>query len=105
VPVALDDVVAGTKNNAARFEAGGVGAVGGVRSEGRIEQVRAGVGVQEVVAVEVLLEALDLIAVAGLEEVQDVMDEVVDLHDRIVAESGHRDGSGDEVIGGEPLGL
>jgi len=103
--VALGDGVAGAKNNAARFEAGGVGAVGGVRSEGRIEQVRAGVGLEQVVTVELLVEAVDLIAVAGLEEVQDVMDEVVDLHDRIVAESGHWDGPGDEVVGDGSLGL
>ena len=84
------------KNNAARVEAGGVGGLwAALESEGRwrTEEVEVGVGVEEVVvaAVQVLVEAMDLIAVASLEEVEHVMDEVVDLHDGIVAETGQRE--------------
>jgi hypothetical protein len=46
---------------------------------------------------------VDLIAVAGLKDVEYVIDEVVDLYDRIVAEPGQGDGCGVEVIGGKPL--
>jgi hypothetical protein len=50
---------------------------------------------------QIPIEAMELIAVAGLEEVQDMMDEVVDLHDYIIAEPGHRDRPKGEAVGGD----
>ena len=49
----------------------------------------------------IVVVAMDLIAVAGLEQIEEVMDEVVDLDDGIVAELRQRDvGSGVIVIVG-----
>ena len=46
----------------------------------------------QMVCREVLVVAMDLIAVAGLEQVEEVVDEVVDLDDCVVGELGHGDG-------------
>jgi hypothetical protein len=56
-----------------------------VVSERRFVQGQVAGRLDAAVAAQILVEAMDLIAVAGLEEVQDVMDEVVDLDDGIVA--------------------
>ena len=65
----------GAKNNAARDEAGGVGGMecSEFRTVGRPGPSCAG---EDVVRAEVGVEASDLIAVASLEEIQDLMDEV-----------------------------
>jgi len=52
---------------------------------------------------------MDLIAVASLEQIEEVVDEVVDLDDGIVAESRQRDRCGVQVVvvfghvGGAPV--
>jgi hypothetical protein len=68
-----------------------------VVSEGWIVQVRRAVGG----AAQILVEAMDLITVAGFEEIQHVMEEVVDLHDRIVAEPGHGERADGKMVGGK----
>jgi hypothetical protein len=70
----------------------------GLVSERWVVQVQVGVRLVRRVPAQVLVEAMDLVAVAGFEQVQDVMDEVVDLNDVVVTEPGHRDVIGDEVV-------
>ena len=50
-----------------------------------------GLSADDVVGRPLFVEAVDLVAVAGLEQVEEVADEVVDLNDGVVAESGHGD--------------
>jgi hypothetical protein len=70
--------------------------VGGVRrwavrgSERRVVDGGRHVGL-DVVCRPIVVVAMDLIAVAGFEQVEEVMDEVVDLDDGIVAELRQRD--------------
>ena len=40
----------------------------------------------------VFVVAMDLIAVSSLEQIEEVVDEVVDLDDGVIGESGHGDG-------------
>lgn len=88
--------------NAASVEAGGVGNWTVLGSEGRVVDVGRHVGPDHVVCRVIVVVAMDLIAVARLEQVEEVIDEVVDLNDGIVAERGHRDvgaGAAVSVVG------
>jgi hypothetical protein len=71
----------------------------GLVSERWVVQVEGGVRLVRRVAAQVLVEAMDLVAVAGFEQIQDVMDEVVDLDDGIVTEPGHVDVAWYKVVG------
>ena len=42
---------------------------------------------------------MDLVAVARLEQIEEMPDEVVDLHDGVVAEPWHRDGGAGVIVG------
>lgn len=70
----LEMAVKGMNENAASVEAGGVRHWAVFGSERRI-----------------VIEAMDLIAVESLRQVEEVLDEVVDLHEGLVAEVWHRD--------------
>ena len=84
--------------NAAGFEASGVGGRGAPSSERRGVGDGRWFGVDHAVFGAVVVVAMDLIAVPGLEQVEEVVDEVVDLNDGIVAEPGQRDVGGGRVV-------
>src|SRR5438045_1786692 len=67
-------------------------------SEGRIGAGLGAVG-SEAIAAQVFVEAMDLVAVASLEQIEDVMEEVVDLHDSVVTEPRQRDAAGGWEVG------
>ena len=50
-----------------------------------------GSGGDDVVRRQILVVAMDLVAVARLEEVEEVSNEVVDLDDGVITEARHRD--------------
>ena len=75
-------------------EAGGARRRAVLMSERRVVEVGHGFRADEVVRRPVLVVAMDLIAVARLEQVEEVRNEVVDLDDGIVAESRHWDVGG-----------
>ena len=66
----------------------GVAVLSGCESEGRIVAPRRGVriGMDEVVEGSILVEAMDLSAVMGFEETEEVVEEVVDLDDGFIAD-------------------
>jgi len=69
-------------------------------SEPRIVGVGQRVGLDHAVLGEFGVVAMDLVAVTGLEQTEEVVDEVVDLDDGIVAELRQRNRRGVEVVGG-----
>jgi hypothetical protein len=77
-------------NNAARVEVAALWVEVVCASERRIVHWRVEVRADEVVLAEVIEVATNLIAIAGLEEQEQVLDEQVDLDGRCVAEPGQR---------------
>ena len=77
---------AGTKNSAARADAGGVDDWRCARPQ-KDESPKFSVGSQ-LWSYRLLLEVIDLLAVVVLEEVEHVVQEVLDLFDRPIAQSG-----------------
>ena len=59
-------------------------------SERRIVGVVQRPGFDHVVGRPIFVEAVELVPVAGLEQIEDVLDEVVDLEDGVVTEARHR---------------
>ena len=77
-------------NNAAMVEVAASWVEVVCASERRIVKRRVEVGLDEVVPAEVVEVAPDLMAVAGLEQQEQVLDEQVDLDGGFVAELGQR---------------
>jgi hypothetical protein len=62
-------------------------------SEGRfvVRGPSVWIGMDEVVEGSILVEAMDLSAVMGFEETEEVVEEIVDLDDRVIGDWGQAD--------------
>lgn len=77
-----------TKSNAAGGEAAALLLVAVGVSEGRIVPPGCRLLLELVVVVQVFVEAIDLVAIARLEQVHHLVEQVMDLQGRLVAQRG-----------------
>lgn len=85
-------------DSAVSGEAGGARRWTVVRSERWVVDAERRVRADHVVRGPVVVVAVDLVAVARFEQVEEVPDEVVDLDDRVITEPGHRDGGAGGMV-------